>query len=165
MEAITTPLLTGFEIARHITGQSDRIDEEDPHLRVYLHPDRPLSGTKKPYLYLSHDISSLELVLIEIGLWTRFRHMQKYQAASTDQKRQLFAKRLRKPFAHEKSGVETEMGRMFYAVVCYCLSGAEDRSKAEPGAMPEQNSVLLGEPNGMQLMHLLEQQLGRDQGT
>ena len=158
-EALTTPLLAGFEISRDVGGQSDLLDVEEFHHRVYLHPDRHPMGSQKSYQHRPHDIFSLGLVLIEIGLWTRFQYMQKYQESKTDQERQVFASRLCKAFSREQVGREGDMGRTYHAIVRYCLAGDEDRSKLAPEDLPEHDTILLGEPNGMQLVALLEQQL------
>ena len=156
-EVFTKPLLAGFEIDRDATGQSDLIDIEEPHARVYCHPERHPSGTKKSHQHFSFDIFSFGMVMIEIGLWTRFQYLQKYQEATTDGERQAFAKKLRKSFSQNKVRIDIEMGRDYHAIISYCFSGEEDRSEAKPNMMPEQSSVLLGTPNGMQLMPLLEQ--------
>ncbi len=158
-EALTTPLLAGFEISRDVCGQSDLLDVEEFYHRVYLHPDRHPMGSQKLYQRRPHDIFSLGLVLIEIGLWTRFQFMRKYQESKTDQDRQAFASRLHKAFSREQVGREGDMGRTYHAIVRYCLAGEEDRSKLAPEDLPEHDTILLGEPNGMQLVALLEQQL------
>ncbi|KAL8689939.1 MAG: hypothetical protein Q9218_004501 [Villophora microphyllina] len=163
-EALTTPLLAGFEISRYVDGQSDYLDEEDFSQRVYLHPDRHPMGSQKLHQRRPHDIFSLGLVLIEIGLWTRFRYMQKYQDSSTDQERQAFAARLRKAFSREQIRRKEDMGRTYHAIVHYCLAGEEDRPELAPEDLPEPDTILLGEPNGMQLVAFLEQQLREDSG-
>ena len=161
-EALTTPLLAGFEVSRDVGGQSDHLDVEDLFQRVYLHPDRHPMGSQKSHQRRPHDIFSLGLVLIEIGLWKRFHYMQKYQESSTDQERQAFAARLRKAFSREQVGREGDMGRIYHAIIRYCLAGEEDRPKIAPEDLPEPDTILLGEPNGMQLVALLEQQLRED---
>lgn len=163
-EALTTPLLAGFEVSRDVGGQSDYLDVEDFFQRVYLHPDRHPMGSQKSHQRRPHDIFSLGLVLIEIGLWTRFHYLQKYQESSTDQERQAFAARLRKAFSRKQVGREGDMGRIYHAIIGYCLAGEEDRPKLAPEDLPEPDTILLGEPNGMQLVALLEQQLREDNG-
>lgn len=158
-EALTTPLLAGFEVSRDVGVQSDYLDVEDFLQRVYLHPDRHPMGSQKSQQRRPHDIFSLGLVLIEIGLWKRFHYMQKYQESSTDQERQAFAAKLRKAFSREQVGREGDMGRIYHAIIRYCLAGEEDRPKLAPEDLPEPDTILLGEPNGMQLVALLEQQL------
>lgn len=161
-EAFTTPLLAGFEISRDVEGQSDYLDVEESFQRVYLHPDRHPMGIEKSSQRRPHDIFSLGLVLIEIGLWTRFHYMQKYHELSTVQERQAFAVRLRKAFLRKQMGREGDMGRVYHAIVWYCLAGEEERPKLAPEELPEPGTILLGEPNGMQLVALLEQQLRQD---
>lgn len=161
-EALTTPLLAGFEVSRDVGGQSDHLDVEDFFQRVYLHPDRHPMGSQKSHQRRPHDIFSLGLVLIEIGLWKRFHYMQKYQESNTDQERQAFAAKLRKAFSREQVGREGDMGRIYHAIIRYCLAGEEDRPKLAPEDLPEPDTILLGEPNGMQLVALLEQQLRED---
>lgn len=163
-EALATPLLAGFEILRDVGGKSDYLDEENFFQRVYLHPDRHPTGSQKAHQRRPHDIFSLGLVLIEIGLWQRFHYMQKYQELSTDLERQAFAARLRKAFSRERLGRVGDMGRIYHTIVHYCLAGEEERPKLAPEDLPEPDTILLGEPNGMQLVALLEQQLREDDG-
>ena len=68
---------------------------------------------------------------------------------------------LRKAFRSHGLPEEGDMGRAFYAIICYCLRG-QDTSEA-PDAPLEQNAVLLGNPNGLQLVKLLEQLFEEDQ--
>ena len=163
-EALATPLLAGFEISRDVGGKSDYLDVEDVFQRVYLHPDRHPMGSRKSHQRRPHDIFSLGLVLIEIGLWQRFHYMKKYQESSTDLERQAFAARLRKAFSREQAGRVGDMGRIYHTIVHYCLAGEEERPKLAPEDLPEPDTILLGEPNGMQLVALLEQQLRDDKG-
>ena len=87
-KALTTPLLAGFEISRYVDQPpdpfrsdklkqkkaddsrhlSDRINEDEEDLRVYLYPDRHPKGSNKLGQRRPYDIFSLGLVLIEIGL-------------------------------------------------------------------------------------------------
>ena len=157
-EALATPLLAGFEVSRAVGGRSDFLDEEVPSQRVYLHPDRHPMGSQKLHQRRPHDIFSLGLVLIEIGLWQRFHYMQKYQESSTDLERQAFAVRLRKAFSREQVGRAGDMGRIYHTLVNYCLANEEKWEED----LPEPDTILLGEPNGMQLVALLEQQLRED---
>lgn len=163
-EALATPLLAGFEVSRDVGGKSDYLDVEDFFQRVYLHPDRHPMGSQKAHQRRPHDIFSLGLVLIEIGLWQRFHYMQKYQEASTDLERQAFAAKLRKAFSREQVGRVGDMGRIYHTIVHYCLAHEEERPKLAPEDLPEPDTILLGEPNGMQLVALLEQQLREDNG-
>ncbi len=163
-EAFTTPLLAGFEVSRDVGGRSDHLDEEDISQRPYLHPMRHPTGTQKSSQRRAYDIFSLGLVLIEIGLWTRFHYKQKYQEARTDQARQAFAMRLRKAFSREQVGREEDMGRIYHAIVRYCLADEEDRPKPGPEDLLQPDIMLLGEPNGMEVVALLEQLLREDNG-
>ncbi|KND88667.1 Protein SERAC1 [Tolypocladium ophioglossoides CBS 100239] len=116
-----TPLLAGFEVARDLVGKSDRLDVEDPHLRVYLHPDRLAAGEEKSFQHPRHDVFGLGMVLIEIGLWKRFTLCREYPSVSDydDRDRQRFCRSLRKRFKGEMSG--NNMGGLYQAIVAFCL--------------------------------------------
>src|SRR5436190_16466759 len=73
-------------------GASDRLDIEDPDLRVYLHSDRLKPGFLR-LLSIPHTILfGPAIVMIEIGLWKRFRSLEGYPSSwdYSDRQRQRF---------------------------------------------------------------------------
>jgi len=115
----TSPMLAGFETSRSIFASSDLIDVEDRDWRVYLHPDRLLPGYAKEAQNPQHDVFSLGMVLIVIGLWMPFTSFRKYQEAQTERERQDFSAKLRKHFQADGSG--DIMPREYRGIVSYCL--------------------------------------------
>ena len=69
------------------------------------------------------------MVMIEIGLWRRFKAFEKYQKANTDKERQAFAMRLRKLFRDEAQG--ENMGIQYGRAISHCvgLATAPDSDK------------------------------------
>lgn len=66
-----TPLLVGYGDARMESASSRRTKEEHLLEEVYCHPSRRGSTPAKKHTFL-HDVYSLGVVLIEIGLWNSF---------------------------------------------------------------------------------------------
>jgi hypothetical protein len=125
----TSPLLAGFETSRSTSAFSDLIDVEDRDWRVYLHPDRLLPGYAKEAQNPQHDVFSLGMVLIVIGLWMPFTSFRKYQEAQTEQERRDFSTKMRKRFQGDGSG--DIMPEEYRGIVSYCLG----RSWTLPGQL------------------------------
>lgn len=115
----TAPMLAGFDVAREVSQASDLIDVEDQDWRVYIHKDRLSQGSWKERQVPEHDVFSLGMVLIVIGLWMPFERFKKYQEAADENQRREFSMKLRKHFGSSKS-INT-MPREYEDVVSYCL--------------------------------------------
>jgi serine/threonine protein kinase len=63
--------LVGFGNIRLESGQTNRRGDADWHKNIYRHPERQGLDLAKPYI-MQHDIYSLGVCLLEIGLWQSF---------------------------------------------------------------------------------------------
>ncbi|KAK9772031.1 putative Protein kinase domain-containing protein [Seiridium cardinale] len=117
----TFPMLAGFDVARpSINGMmSDLLDVEDPDWRVYLHEDRLEPGPEKQRQQFEHDIFSLGMVLIVIGLWMPLSAFKKYHSYADERKRRKFCTRLRYDFESEDPEIGVPLA--YQHVISYCL--------------------------------------------
>jgi hypothetical protein len=128
--ASCTPLMAGFELARPFAGRSDKLDTEEPHLRVYQHPDRLKAGDDKAHQHPRYDVFGLGMVMVEIGLWTRFESCRGYPSSVSapddgDHTRQAFCRSLRRKF-RGGSMSEGNMGGLYGDIVSFCLEKGGD---------------------------------------
>ncbi|KAJ5952462.1 uncharacterized protein N7479_010875 [Penicillium vulpinum] len=63
--------LIGFERVRHALGQTDFMGDLEWEKNIYRHPVRQGQWTEEAYI-MQHDIYSLGVCLLEIGLWHSF---------------------------------------------------------------------------------------------
>ncbi|KAJ5200246.1 hypothetical protein N7491_008954 [Penicillium cf. griseofulvum] len=63
--------LIGFERIRHAQGQTDLMGDREWQKNLYRHPVRQGQWTEEAYI-MQHDIYSLGVCLLEIGLWHSF---------------------------------------------------------------------------------------------
>jgi hypothetical protein len=136
----TLPMLAGFDVSRSILAFSDLIDVEDRDWRVYLHPDRLSQGDAKELQNPQHDVYSLGMVLIVIGLWRPFTCLKKYQEAQDERARRDFSSKLRKHF--QTNGWSNTMPDEYRDIISYCLG----RSSNLPGQLEEQLLSSYGHP-------------------
>jgi hypothetical protein len=157
-----TPMLAGFDMARDFAGDSSKLDVEDPELRVYLHPDRMGWGGEKEMQHPRYDVFSLGMVMIEIGLWQRFKSFQKYHAADTDEERKMFSTRLRGHF--EGNGNDGRMDGRYRTVVSYCLGRrahpVDVHGNSEMDSSHGATVSPLGTPNAVRVVQALAKILG-----
>jgi hypothetical protein len=155
------PMLAGFDIARDFVGYSSKLDVEDTDLRVYLHPERMGWGGEKEMQHPRYDVFSLGLVMIEIGLWKRFKMLQKYQKADTDEERKEFSMQLRGHF--KGNATDGHMDERYCAIVSYCLGRRADPVIQEADLeMGTHNASVfpLGIPNAVRVVQALTKILG-----
>ena len=69
--SIGSGFLLGFEDVRLEEGRTRLIQEVDWEKNIYRHPQRQGRRLKDPYI-MQHDVYSLGVCLLEIGLWTSF---------------------------------------------------------------------------------------------
>jgi hypothetical protein len=153
-------LLAGFETSRQFAEQSDKIDVEDPDLRVYLHEDRLHAGGRKSYQYPAHDVFSLGVVMIELGLWRQFKGYSGYKKASTELERRKFVISLRRLFKGD-AGIGQNMGTMYEAVISYCLGKSTNSDLDDVGYVDGP----LGSPNALHAAEMLTKLSVLSQGT
>ncbi|KAI3316852.1 hypothetical protein HD806DRAFT_403405 [Xylariaceae sp. AK1471] len=114
-----SPMVAGFDIARQVEWSSDLIDIEEPHWRIYLHPERMHRGYNKERQDPRHDVFSFGMVMIEIGSWMLLSRFKKYQSAETEEKRQDYCINMRKQFKGD--GADNNMPSDYRDIISYCL--------------------------------------------
>ena len=119
------PYLTDFELSRPDTGETRLIGQNsDPEEYIYQHPDRQGSPTRFTKV---HDIYSLGVVLLEIGLWEP-AHKMYNDYVREFRKREphlgsLSATTIRKNLLGDASRrLEHRMGLAYKEAVVSCLS-------------------------------------------
>lgn len=65
---LNNPYLAGFEYARSVKADSDRTSDAEWRVNIYRHPKRQDLVENEEYT-MAHDIYSLGVVLLELGLW------------------------------------------------------------------------------------------------
>ena len=63
--------LVGFENFRRENGWTRRVGDDTPERNLYRHPSRQGSSPREDYV-MQHDIYSLGVCLLEVGLWESF---------------------------------------------------------------------------------------------
>ena len=123
--ALGNPFLVGFEFLRSDYGMSDQTNGVRPSLsKIYQHPDRNFS-TPPPRYGKAHDVYSLGMVLLELGLW---RPLERYEKNLLDPVAHVRKEQLRE-LAND---VAINMGRRYKELVCWCLSLRGDESMGNP---------------------------------
>ena len=69
------PYLVGFEHFRAAEGNTSRLGDTTWELNLYRHPRRQGDRPEEAYV-MQHDIYSLGVCLLEIGLWQSFRRLR-----------------------------------------------------------------------------------------
>ena len=70
-KALGTPFLVGFQMFQSADGMTDRTGDDSWSKNLYRHPS--CQGTHPDNIYrMQHDIYSLGVILLEIGLWSPF---------------------------------------------------------------------------------------------
>jgi hypothetical protein len=159
-------MLAGFDIARDFAGRSSKLDVEDTDLRVYLHPERMGWGGEKEMQHPRYDVFSLGLVMIEIGLWKRFKMLQKYQNADTDEERKEFSMQLRGHF--KGNAIDGYMDERYRAIVSYCLGRRADPIIQEDDleiGLHSASVLPLGIPNAVRVVQALTKILGESESS
>jgi hypothetical protein len=119
--SLGTPFLVGFEAVKEFHTLSDQREAADAAI-LYQHPDRLLEDGRPKYGPV-HDIFSLGMVLLEVGMW---RPLERYTAELLDPvergPRVLELLRL----------LDVSMGSRFGKVVAWCLN-LETGANVDPG--------------------------------
>ncbi|KAI8713043.1 Protein kinase domain-containing protein [Fusarium sp. LHS14.1] len=118
--SLGTPFLVGFEEVKEFHTVSDQREASDPDI-LYQHPDR-LFETGRPKYGPEHDIYSLGMVMLEVGIW---RPLERYTADLLDlEKRGTTISELIRL-------VDVSMGARFRKVLEWCLN-LETSSQVDP---------------------------------
>jgi len=129
-------LLAGFEITRPFGAETDKIDVDSPDLRVYLHHKRLEGGPAKARQRPAFDVFGLGMVIIEIGLWRRFRDLPGYPsryAEHSDDDRRRFCKSQQKQFHGETTA--QDLGGLYQSIIAFCLGKVGDPLKGRDGVV------------------------------
>jgi hypothetical protein len=116
-KTIGEPFLCGFETARHDKATSDQEGDVHWFYNIYRHPKRQGLHPQERYT-MNHDLYSLGVVLLELGLWRPLTTMglERFKNPSTtcedarDDLRKLAL-----------SGLPIAMGTKYRDVVLFCL--------------------------------------------
>ncbi|KAM7217618.1 hypothetical protein V8F06_007002 [Rhypophila decipiens] len=122
------------ELASYYTSNLNQEDQEIEQ-RLYMHPDyfvsRPLQNSKNNYSLVSqrykreHDVYSLGILLLEIGLWCSARRIFKRCQGNMA----TYHREVRERFVGQE--LRGLMGRRYTAVVGVCLDGLNTNTSKE----------------------------------
>jgi len=114
----SSPFVSGFEYARPDKADAASFDVRGSPMDIYRHPSLlgpfPL-GQKRPRYETKHDIYSLGLVLLEIGLWQQLRIFRKAGTKPAD-----FFKLVKQLAIQE---LPHRVGDIYRDVVLSCIEG------------------------------------------
>ena len=130
------PYLTGWGIARPVSAATELAADTEIEPNFYRHPLR--QGQPSESFDVEHDIYSLGVVLLEIGLWATVSAMFKKQVDQATIDKQLPLPETIKNALVEKARaeLEREMGFSYMKAVEKCLKGdfgvtAKDEQRSE----------------------------------
>ena len=133
--------LLGSRALQTTCDKAQRFDSSARENDIYQHPDRQGSHPEEDYSNMQHDIYSLGVCLLEIGLWESF--------VDTDQYKDYFVESgsLKDQYtALAKKQLPSKMGEKYMNVVINCLS-CMDRSNEDFGNESEfqdSDGILIG---------------------
>lgn len=116
------PYLTGWGYARLDLGVTDLLDfEAEPNF--YRHPVR--QGHPNATFTEEHDLYSLGVVLLEIGVWKTISNLFATQIKLATERKQLPPRDTIRNWLLdiEKGGLVKEMGSAYTGVILECLNG------------------------------------------
>ncbi|KAJ5813168.1 hypothetical protein N7447_010191 [Penicillium robsamsonii] len=114
--ALGSPALVGFEVARTSDGDTDPGRRRQMPLEVgaYIHPDLQHPSTNVRHS-MCHDIYSLGVILLEVGIWSSLENLHELHADMTP----IDISQTLKRMARE---TEILMGRRYRQTVEWCLN-------------------------------------------
>jgi serine/threonine protein kinase len=113
-----SPYITGFEFSRPDDVAAFSFDVRKSEMDIYRHPELRESGSKgqkRPRYCKRHDIYSLGVVLLEIGLWQPLSIFEKAGMSGTDF--------LRRILTVARSELAHRVGDNYQEVVLKCITG------------------------------------------
>ena len=126
---IGTPYLVGFSYARRGTARSTGSSRADWRKEIYRHPERQaaeLGIDPEVYYKPYHDIYSLGVVLLELGLWERLDSLY-----DTHLKRAAPAQRRDRLVDLACKNLPLKIGSTFAGIVKKCLEVDNDTNERE----------------------------------
>jgi len=145
--------LLGFEYAREDPGFSDNPNGPTANRKsgIYRHPDRWGEPTRK-YEKL-HDVYSLGLVLLEIGLWKPISKLDYYAFEQVTYEDRFDVQKLFKQQAESK--LPFLVGKLYTDVVVKCLMGefvsVDDGSSVRDEDLYRQQACIMTKPQDLNL--------------
>lgn len=125
------PFLVNFETSRTDTATTDLTlaeKEDEWHLNVYRHPTRQGKNISVRFT-MAHDVYSLGVVMLEIGLWRPIERSEKTLKGKS-------AVDVQKELIQMANGVATNMGSKYRDLVIWCLE-LEDENLGTSGYVVE----------------------------
>ncbi|KAF4544539.1 Het-s domain protein [Lasiodiplodia theobromae] len=148
------PYLIGFDEIRQEDGVTQMIADDVLEKNIYRHPDR--QGLKPQHRYaMQHDIYSLGVCLLEIGMWKPFITYSTVTKGGSPVPIPVpsFRKRERKPLelkeklvSYAKETLPSIMGAIYTDVVMSCLTCLDENSEGfgDLGDLFDQDGVIVG---------------------
>ncbi|CAI7678717.1 unnamed protein product [Penicillium pancosmium] len=157
-ETLGTPFLVGFERFRFDERRTNMTGDDNWEKNIYRHPQR--QGLQPEEVYsMRHDIYSVGVCLLEIGLWTSFVHYtEDRQVAGPDSELPIdslvVAKNKRKAAAEIKAILVKKalahlpqlMGKIYTDVVVSCLTCIDRDSQffKEASDFEDDDGIIVG---------------------
>lgn len=151
--------LAGFEKFRLDGGLTAKLGDDSWAQNVYCHPDRCGTSLNQAYI-MQHDIYSLGVCLLEIGLWQSFIHQNRPGTGfndlfeSTDSSQRLFASLVGINYASVKDGLvsmaesrlPSRVGTLYANVVKTCLTclDTENNDFGDESEFLDLDGILVG---------------------
>ncbi|CAZ84667.1 unnamed protein product [Tuber melanosporum] len=160
------PFLVGFQMFRSADGVTYRAGDESWSNNLYRHPSR--QGTLPDHVYrMQHDIYSLGVILLEIGLWSPFVNEEGGPAAALsqivhilqDRDQRKRAARIKKVLmAMAYNYLPPRMGTKYTDIVIACLTCLDrDSELGNESEFLEDDGVLVGVRYTQQILGVLEE--------
>lgn len=111
------PWVLGFEFSRQETDFSDGLPDYVPARDIYRHPQR--QGRPEKRFNKMHDIYSLGVVLLEIGLWEPALSLEKNNFATASSGNAIRAQLVK----HAERRLDSKVSKRYRDIVVKCLNG------------------------------------------
>jgi serine/threonine protein kinase len=130
------PFLCGFETARHDKAISDQHGDAHWRFNIYRHPRRQGIHPQDRYT-MNHDVYSLGVVLLELGLWKPLllTGLSKFQGTTADDIAAGVIRDYLKKLAGENLPII--LGTKYYEIVLFCLNIDGDSQVGSPAVVEE----------------------------
>ena len=152
-KTLGTPFLVGFQMFQSADKITDRPGDDSWSKNIYRHPTR--QGTHPDYIYrMQHDIYSLGVILLEIGLWSPFVDQTGEPAVALshivpilqDRDQRKGATRIKKQLVSMAAHyLPPRMGTKYADVVVACLTCLDKNSElGTESEFLEDDGILIG---------------------
>lgn len=146
--------LIGFEHIRLADGRTNRAGESDLWKDIYKHPSRQGLHPYEDYC-MQHDIYSLGVCLLEIGLWTSFINYDSHNMPKVD-KKVLKINEAQSSLSGQyvkdgllklaRADLPSRMGSMYAEIVANCLSCLDEENDdfGDRSEFEDEDGILIG---------------------